>query len=131
MAHFAKISEENEVLTVVTLNDNDMKNSDGVEMGLFLVVLFLLHLALLPYLFVWAHLFSTGLEDPVASLNYSDLEVGLPARNNIRGQNAQRRHNYSTSVVAFVGDPAEGLDIRGRNDPASRSCSKRPLLHLV
>jgi len=31
MAHFAKISEENEVLNIVTLNDNDMKNSDGVE----------------------------------------------------------------------------------------------------
>ena len=31
MAHFAKISEENEVLTVVTLSDNDMKNSDDVE----------------------------------------------------------------------------------------------------
>ena len=31
MAHFAKISEENEVLTVVTFDDNDMKNSDGVE----------------------------------------------------------------------------------------------------
>tara|TARA_R110000751_G_scaffold213169_1_gene316666 strand:- start:467 stop:934 length:468 start_codon:yes stop_codon:yes gene_type:complete len=31
MAHFAKISETNEVLTVLTLNNSDMLNSDGVE----------------------------------------------------------------------------------------------------
>ena len=31
MAHFAKISETNEVLTVMTLNNSDMLNSDGVE----------------------------------------------------------------------------------------------------
>ena len=31
MAHFAKISEENIVLTVVTLNDSDCQNEDGVE----------------------------------------------------------------------------------------------------
>ena len=31
MAHFAKISEENEVLTVLTLDDKDMLNADGVE----------------------------------------------------------------------------------------------------
>jgi hypothetical protein len=31
MAHFAKISEENEVLQVVTLNDSDMLNSENVE----------------------------------------------------------------------------------------------------
>ena len=31
MAHFAKISENNEVLTVLTLNNVDMQNADGVE----------------------------------------------------------------------------------------------------
>ena len=31
MAHFAKISETNEVLTVLTLNNSDMLNADGVE----------------------------------------------------------------------------------------------------
>ena len=31
MASFAKISENNEVLTVLTLNDNDTVNADGVE----------------------------------------------------------------------------------------------------
>ena len=31
MAHFAKISEENEVLTVLTLDNKDMLNADGVE----------------------------------------------------------------------------------------------------
>tara|TARA_Y100000385_G_scaffold197516_1_gene204453 strand:- start:427 stop:894 length:468 start_codon:yes stop_codon:yes gene_type:complete len=31
MAHFAKISEENKVLTVLTLNNKDMLNADGVE----------------------------------------------------------------------------------------------------
>jgi len=31
MAHFAKISEENEVLAVLILDDKDMLNSDGVE----------------------------------------------------------------------------------------------------
>ena len=31
MAHFAKISEENEVLNVVTLDNKDMLNADGVE----------------------------------------------------------------------------------------------------
>ena len=31
MAHFAKITETNEVLTVLTLNDSDMLNADGVE----------------------------------------------------------------------------------------------------
>ena len=31
MAHFAKIKKENEVLTVLTLDDKDMKNEDGVE----------------------------------------------------------------------------------------------------
>ena len=31
MAHFAKISETNEVLQVLTLNNSDMLNSDGVE----------------------------------------------------------------------------------------------------
>jgi len=31
MAHFAKISETNEVLTVLTLNNNNMLNADGVE----------------------------------------------------------------------------------------------------
>ena len=31
MAHFAKISEENKVLQVVTLNDSDMLNSENVE----------------------------------------------------------------------------------------------------
>tara|TARA_R110000744_G_scaffold186329_1_gene305704 strand:- start:289 stop:735 length:447 start_codon:yes stop_codon:yes gene_type:complete len=31
MAHFAKISENKEVLTVLTLNNSDMLNSDGVE----------------------------------------------------------------------------------------------------
>ena len=31
MAHFAKISETNEVLTVLTLNDSDMLNANGVE----------------------------------------------------------------------------------------------------
>ena len=31
MAHFAKISETNEVLTVLTLNNPDMLNSDAVE----------------------------------------------------------------------------------------------------
>ena len=31
MAHFAKISENNEVLTVHVVNDSDMHNADGVE----------------------------------------------------------------------------------------------------
>ena len=31
MAHFAKISETNEVLTVLTLDNKDMLNADGVE----------------------------------------------------------------------------------------------------
>ena len=31
MAHFAKISENNEVLSVVTLNDKDMLDANGVE----------------------------------------------------------------------------------------------------
>ena len=31
MAHFAKITETNEVLTVLTLNNSDMLNSDGAE----------------------------------------------------------------------------------------------------
>ena len=31
MAHFAKISETNEVLTILTLNNSDMLNADGVE----------------------------------------------------------------------------------------------------
>ena len=31
MAHFAKISEKKEVLQVLTLNNSDMLNSDGVE----------------------------------------------------------------------------------------------------
>ncbi len=31
MAHFAKISETNEVLTVLTLDNKDMQNADGVE----------------------------------------------------------------------------------------------------
>ena len=31
MAHFSKISENNEVLTVLTLNNVDMHNADGVE----------------------------------------------------------------------------------------------------
>ena len=31
MAHFAKISENKEVLQVLTLNNSDMLNSDGVE----------------------------------------------------------------------------------------------------
>tara|TARA_R100001377_G_scaffold73189_1_gene49094 strand:+ start:224 stop:670 length:447 start_codon:yes stop_codon:yes gene_type:complete len=31
MAHFAKISETNEVLNVLTLNNSDMLNSEGVE----------------------------------------------------------------------------------------------------
>ena len=31
MAHFAKISEENEVLQVLTLADKDMTNDEGVE----------------------------------------------------------------------------------------------------
>ena len=31
MAHFAKISEANEVLTVLTLTNSDMLNADGVE----------------------------------------------------------------------------------------------------
>ena len=31
MAHFAKISESNEVLQVLTLNNSDMLNSEGVE----------------------------------------------------------------------------------------------------
>ena len=31
MAHFAKISEENEVLQVLTLDNKDMHNADGVE----------------------------------------------------------------------------------------------------
>tara|TARA_R100001244_G_scaffold43356_2_gene38973 strand:- start:1901 stop:2350 length:450 start_codon:yes stop_codon:yes gene_type:complete len=31
MAHFAKISETNEVLEVLTLNNSDMLNADGVE----------------------------------------------------------------------------------------------------
>jgi len=31
MAHFAKISENNEVLQVLTLNNGDMLNADGVE----------------------------------------------------------------------------------------------------
>ena len=31
MAHFAKISEENEVLQVLTLDNKDCENSEGVE----------------------------------------------------------------------------------------------------
>jgi hypothetical protein len=31
MAHFAKISETNEVIQVLTLNNSDMLNADGVE----------------------------------------------------------------------------------------------------
>jgi len=31
MAHFAKISETNEILTVLTLNNSDALNADGVE----------------------------------------------------------------------------------------------------
>ena len=31
MAHFAKITDSNEVLTVLTLNDSDTQNSEGVE----------------------------------------------------------------------------------------------------
>jgi len=31
MAHFAKISENNEVLTVLTLNNKDTQNAEGVE----------------------------------------------------------------------------------------------------
>jgi len=31
MAHFAKISEENEVLTVLALDDKDTQNSEGAE----------------------------------------------------------------------------------------------------
>jgi hypothetical protein len=31
MAHFAKISENNEVLQYLTLNNSDMLNTDGVE----------------------------------------------------------------------------------------------------
>jgi len=31
MAHFAKISEENEVLNIVTFNDLNMLNSEGIE----------------------------------------------------------------------------------------------------
>ena len=31
MAHFAKISENNEVLQVLTLNNEDMLNTDGIE----------------------------------------------------------------------------------------------------
>ena len=31
MAHFAKLSESNEVLTVLTLNNSDMLNADDVE----------------------------------------------------------------------------------------------------
>ena len=31
MAHFAKISEDNIVLTVLTLNDSDCQNEEGVE----------------------------------------------------------------------------------------------------
>ena len=31
MAHFAKISEENEVLTVLTVDNKDLLNNDGVE----------------------------------------------------------------------------------------------------
>ena len=31
MAHFAKISENNEVLTVHVLNNSDMHNASGVE----------------------------------------------------------------------------------------------------
>jgi hypothetical protein len=31
MAHFAKITEDNKVLQVLTLNDSDMLNADGVE----------------------------------------------------------------------------------------------------
>mgnify|MGYP003651230874 CR=1 FL=1 len=31
MAHFAKISETNEVLTVVTLNNSDLLNSENIE----------------------------------------------------------------------------------------------------
>ena len=31
MAHFAKISETNEVLQVLTLNNEDMLNAEGVE----------------------------------------------------------------------------------------------------
>ena len=31
MAHFAKINEQNKVLTVIVVGNNDMLNSDGVE----------------------------------------------------------------------------------------------------
>tara|TARA_R100000149_G_scaffold63234_1_gene34070 strand:- start:534 stop:983 length:450 start_codon:yes stop_codon:yes gene_type:complete len=31
MAHFAKINEDNKVIGVLTLNDSDMLNADGVE----------------------------------------------------------------------------------------------------
>tara|TARA_R110002020_G_scaffold3405_5_gene15247 strand:- start:2944 stop:3387 length:444 start_codon:yes stop_codon:yes gene_type:complete len=31
MAHFAKINDENKVLSVTTLDDKDMKNDEGVE----------------------------------------------------------------------------------------------------
>ena len=31
MAHFAKINEDNEVLTVLYVNDNDTQNSEGTE----------------------------------------------------------------------------------------------------
>lgn len=31
MAHFAKIDSDNKVLSIVRVNDNDLKNSDGVE----------------------------------------------------------------------------------------------------
>ena len=31
MAHFAKISEENEVLTVLTVDNKDLLNDEGVE----------------------------------------------------------------------------------------------------
>lgn len=31
MAHFAKISEENKVLTVIVVDDKDVQNSEGVE----------------------------------------------------------------------------------------------------
>ena len=31
MAHFAKISEDNEVLQVLTLNDSDTTNAEGQE----------------------------------------------------------------------------------------------------
>tara|TARA_R100001163_G_scaffold65523_2_gene63066 strand:- start:1857 stop:2306 length:450 start_codon:yes stop_codon:yes gene_type:complete len=31
MAHFAKIDSDNKVLSIMRVNDNDLKNSDGVE----------------------------------------------------------------------------------------------------